>query len=130
MSDQIEKWRCIPGDWGHFYEVSNLGRVKSMPRTVNGWKKPVTRKEQLIKPTIHKKSGFLCFRAWSNGKYKVFFLHRVVASTFVRNPSKKTFDIVGFKDGDINNCASKNLYWTSAGELLKIRNAQKLEHIA
>ena len=114
---KIEKWRPIKGEWGQFYAVSNEGRVKSLTRTIQGWKSQVTKKERIIKPSVHQRSGMLCFRAWAEGRAKVFFIHRLVAQCFIRKPKHLT--VVAFKDGDVLNVDSKNLYWTKSGELIK-----------
>ena len=120
-----ERWKPIKGEWGAFYAVSNLGRIKSLERTVSGWKRPVTKKERIIKPSVHTRSGLLCFRAWESGRAKVFFIHRAVAIAFVRRP--RGMVVVSFKDGDSRNCAAKNLFWTTSSESIKkgIANAKK-----
>lgn len=122
-----EKWKPIKGEWGAFYAVSNFGRVKSLERTIQGWKRPVTKKERLIKLAVHKRSGLLCFRAWSEGKAKVFFVHRIVAQTFVRKA--RLYNVVSFRDGDVKNCSASNLYWTAAGEAIKAGLRAKREAV-
>jgi len=112
-----EKWKPIKGEWGAFYAVSNFGRVKSLERTIQGWKRPVTKKERVIKLAVHKRSGLLCFRAWSEGKAKVFFVHRIVAQAFVRKA--RLHNVVAFIDGNTGNCMASNLCWIPAGEAIR-----------
>ena len=44
----------------------------------------------------------------SKGKRKMFYLHKLVVETFIKNYNDKTDDIV-FIDGDITNCSLDNL---------------------
>lgn len=80
-----EIWRPIKGYEG-LYEVSNLGRVISLARTVIGYKcgrKPKSDKE-LAYYTI---SGYYAVTLYKSGKQKHFLVHRLVANAFIPNPS-------------------------------------------
>lgn len=124
---KYERWKPIKGEWGMFYAVSNYGNVVSLERTVKGWKRPVTRKQRMIKPMKHTKSGMLIFRAYVEGRYKVFFIHRLVADLFIKRRKSDPYDMVDFIDGNFENCRADNLRWAKTGDLIKQRLKQKKE---
>lgn len=74
-----EIWRPIKGYEN--YEVSNLGRVKSL----NYHR---TDKEQIMKSYTTKK-GYLRINLLKNGKGTKFLIHRLVAEAFIPNPDNK-----------------------------------------
>lgn len=75
--EEVEIWKDIEGYEG-LYQVSNFGRVKSLPRN--------TTKGGVIKP-IKNKDGYLYIVLCQNGKVKTFKTHRLVAITFLNNPN-------------------------------------------
>ena len=83
-SEQIEEiWKPIQGYEG-FYEISNLGRVKSNTRFVRhncGGLKKV--EEHILSQLITRKNGYCQVFLWKNGKRKVFLVHRLVLHAFV-----------------------------------------------
>lgn len=80
----MEEWRDIEGYQG-LYQVSNMGRVKSLERTVwnNGgyYKIP----ERIMKPQMHR-NGYLSVNLWREGIVKNYLVHRLVATAFIPNP--------------------------------------------
>ena len=95
-----EIWKDIVGYEG-LYQVSNLGRVKSLKRLKNnhGKKQFV---EEKIKSTEMSNSGYLQVCLYKNGKSKMKYIHKLVANTFLDNP--KNYQIVNHKDENkINN---------------------------
>ena len=104
-----EQWKSIKGYEG-LYEVSNLGRIKSLPR--NG-----TIKTPKILALNYKKSGYINVILTKNNKKKTFRVHRLVAQAFIANPEKKSQ--VNHIDGDkTNNCVS-NLEWATSSENIR-----------
>ena len=103
-----EIWKPIAGYEG-CYEVSNLGRVRSLPRLVknNG---VFVRGGRLLKQTGIKKGSYLrVVLRDSSGDYKLLLVHRLVADAFVPNP--QNLPCVNHKDEDkFNNCFT-NLEW-------------------
>ena len=67
-----EIWQDIEGYEG--YQVSNLGRVKSLGNNK-------TRKEKILKPATNKK-GYQYVNLYKNGKAKTFKVHRLVYAAF------------------------------------------------
>ena len=97
---QKEIWRPIDGFEG-LYEVSNLGRVKSL------W----FCREKILKPK-KRRNGYLQVGLRRNGKRKTFLIHRLVGEAFIPNP--EGFEQVNHIDENkSNNCVS-NIEWCSA----------------
>ena len=72
-----EVWRNI--DEYDNYQVSNLGRVKSLNYNHTG-------KEKILKPA-KSRNGYLAVCLCKNGKCKQFKIHRLVAKAFIPNPN-------------------------------------------
>lgn len=104
-----EIWKPVV-EYEGLYEVSNLGRVKSLPR--NG----TTRQERILKPTL-KKSGYVDICLQKKGKRKYTHLHQIVARAFIPNPDNKPQ--VNHIDGNKQNNAVDNLEWNTASENLR-----------
>lgn len=99
----IEEWKDIRGYEGR-YQVSNLGRVRSLPRkTKTGF-----RKGMILVPMIDK-FGYSLVNL-SRKSYKV---HRLVAETFIENP--QGLKCVNHKDENKTNNCVNNLEWCSYG---------------
>lgn len=103
-----EEWRDVVGYEG-YYEVSNLGRIRSKERTIiynNG--KKVHRKSIMKNPTISG-SPYPRVGLQVNGKLVMKMVHRLVAEAFVPNPDN--LPIVNHKDEDKTNFQASNLEW-------------------
>lgn len=93
-----EIWRSIKG-YGGSYQVSNLGRVYS------------NNAHKIIHPYRNNK-GYLKIDLYKDGECKKFFVHRLVAETYIPNPNG--YPQVNHKDEDKeNNCASNLEYCDS-----------------
>ena len=91
------------------YQISNLGRVKSLERQVIGKYNSIrTLKEFIMKPNIIKK-GYLRIHLCKNGKMKHFLVHQLVAYHFIPNPNN--YHCVNHKDEDKQNNCVDNLEW-------------------
>lgn len=85
------------------YQVSNLGRVKSLNYNKTG-------KEKILKPTTNKK-GYQFVGLYKEGKTKNFLVHRLVAMAFIPTPMDTNATQVNHKDENpANNCV-ENLEW-------------------
>lgn len=74
-----ELWVKIDGYDG-YYQISTFGRVMSFK---NKKGKPL----RILKPNPDRK-GYLTVQLWANKKKKTLKIHRLVAITFIPNPSK------------------------------------------
>lgn len=88
-----EIWRDIKG-YGGLYQVSNFGKIYS------------NNTHSLAKPYRNNK-GYLKIDLCKDGKRKKFFVHRIVAETFIANPNN--YPQVNHKDEDKTNNNVSNL---------------------
>lgn len=101
-----EIWLPITGYEG-LYEVSNFGRVKSLPKV--GFR----HNAQLLKQRDNG-DGYKICQLMKNGKRRTISTHRIVATAFLPNPECK--QQVNHKDGDKYNNHSSNLEWCTSSE--------------
>jgi hypothetical protein len=110
-----EIWKDIPGYEG-LYQVSNIGRVKSLKRTFFSGKNLQIRKtyeENILAPRFYKK-GYVYFGLSKDGVVKKLKAHRLVALAFIPNPENKPdIDHINTIPGD--NRVS-NLRWATKSE--------------
>ena len=88
--ENIEIWKDIENYEG-FYQVSNLGRVRSLERDIyslNG-KLAYHTKEKILVPVFNNR-GYACVHLCKNGKMKNMLVHRLVALAFIPNPENKS----------------------------------------
>ena len=95
----MEIWKDIK-DYEGLYQVSNLGRVKSLNYNKTG-------REQVLKPTMDV-DGYLRLTLYKDGKQK-FGVHRLVAEAFIPNP--ENLPQINHKDEDKTNNCIWNLEW-------------------
>lgn len=100
----MEIWKPIK-DYEGLYQVSNLGRVKSLERIDSLGHK---RKEKIFKPRKDK-YGYLRVSLWKDGKGKMVSIHRLVAIHFIPNPDN--LPEVNHKDENKENNTLSNLEW-------------------
>lgn len=98
--DPHEIWKSIDGFEG-LYEISNLGRVKSIG-TYN------TCKKGIMTPMIDP-DGYPHVRLYNKGIIKDISIHRLVALAFIPNPNN--YKYVNHKDEDTANNVVSNLEW-------------------
>lgn len=105
-----EVWKPIKNYEG-LYEVSNFGRVKSMPRLkINHGGKQLT-KEKILKGNDFNK-GYLKVPLTDNNHVRKYFLiHRLVAEAFIINDNPKEKTDVNHIDGNKKNNCVNNLEW-------------------
>lgn len=84
----IEQWKDIPGYEG-LYQVSDLGRFKSLERRVPGTWGTQSVGERILKQA-KKKTGYLYVTLCKGNKAACFRAHKLVAMVFCSNPENKT----------------------------------------
>ena len=104
-----EEWRPVVGYEG-LYEVSNMGRVKSLERTVWNGKGYFKTSERILKPGKDK-GGYLQVCLCKDGKDKWCAVHRLVATAFL--PNLDNLPQVNHIDENKENNCVQNLEWCS-----------------
>jgi hypothetical protein len=95
-----EVWKPVLGYEG-IYEVSNLGRVKSLPRY------NTIKKERILNPNENG-CGYLKL-SLSNNKIETKYVHILVAESFLGYNAKKGFIVVDHIDNNTTNNNLSNL---------------------
>lgn len=98
MTGQTEVWCDIPG-WEGLYQVSNLGRVRSI-------------RVRITQPFDAR--GYRVATLHSKGRKERTGVHRLVARAFLPNPEGK--EQVNHKNGDKTDNRLKNLEWATCQE--------------
>lgn len=99
-----EIWKDIEGYSG-LYQISNLGRVKSLGRRGKG----CSLKDRILKPMINKDGYHLVNLKDINHVAKWFTVHRLVALHFIPNPND--YKEINHKDEVKGNNIDTNLEW-------------------
>lgn len=108
---EIEEWKPIEG-YENYYEISNYGRIKSLPHKWVGFGKNINCKtKSKIRITKTNKTGYEQVVLFKNGTSKTFLVHRLVAMAFIPNPDN--LPCVNHKDCIKTNNFVSNLEWCS-----------------
>ena len=116
-----EIWKDIEGYEGR-YQVSNLGRVRSLDRMTecnNGRKFFVAGR---VMKMWQRKDGYMSVVFWTNNKPYTFLIHRLVAEAFISNPDN--LPMINHKDEDKTNNHVDNLEWCTNQYNLTYKNVQ------
>lgn len=103
-----EIWRDIPGYEG-LYQISNLGRIKSLDRYVKHWRGGLKKRKGIILALIYDKDGYTHVKLGKDGIIITKSIHRLVAETFIYNPDN--LPIINHKDENPSNNCVWNLEW-------------------
>lgn len=103
-----EIWKDVQGYEG-IYQVSNFGRVKSLPRKVLNWNSNRYLKETILTQSTTKCREYPLIRLCKDGKIKYISVHRLVATAFIPNPNN--LPMINHKDENKQNNRVDNLEW-------------------
>jgi len=108
-----EIWKDVK-DFEGLYEVSNMGRVRSVTRKniyKNG--RVVIQKGKLLTPTSNGsgKKGYYIVPFRKDGKRSSPLVHRLVAQAFVNNSNPEEYNLINHIDEDTSNNKASNLEW-------------------
>ena len=106
----MEVWKTVEGYEG-YYEVSNLGNVRSLTRVVphSTWGKMVRYGKE--KKKMVNKDGYLVVKLSKDGTDKNIYVHTLVAKAFV-DGYESGMEVNHIDANKQNNCAS-NLEWVT-----------------
>lgn len=115
---EAEEWKCVVG-WEGYYEVSSLGRVRSVIRRGEHINRSYGGKE--VKPILGSRR-YLVVNLTASGRRSQVFLHKIVAEAFIG--SRPDGFVACHCDGDRMNNVPSNLRWDSQ----KSNIADKFDH--
>lgn len=104
--------RILPCPVSPSYEVSESGQVRRIGKAA--W----------LSPALAKRGGYLQVSLWESGKGKTWWVHQLVALTFIGPRPSPKHDAAHF-DGDKQNNHRTNLRWATRAE----NEADKVRHL-
>lgn len=108
MEEVIEEiWKDVVGYEGA-YQISNLGRVRSLDRKVNCCHNSQRLHKGKIIIPFRSRPGYLRIELGTK-KPRKHFVHRLIAKAFINNPENLPF--INHKDGNKLNNDVSNLEW-------------------
>lgn len=105
-----EIWKAVKGYEG-LYEVSNLGRVRSLPRA--------TTKGKIMKLYRSQHNGYVYCSLSKNNNRKTIRVHRLVLEAFTNYKSRSSNLVIDHIDGDKTNNRLDNLDAVTMSENMK-----------
>lgn len=112
----IEEWKPIKG-WEGYYDVSNLGRVRSYRNNQFFSKEP-----RIVKQT--NSFGYLYVKLKLKENSKRIRVHRLVAEAFIPNPNN--YPVIDHLDCNTQNNNVNNLRWCTQKD--NCNNPNHLKH--
>ncbi|AWN04057.1 HNH endonuclease [Rhodococcus phage Peregrin] len=109
---EVEFWEDISNYEG-LYQVSNLGRIKSLERVVNGRQGPMVVRERIMKPG-RTRGGYLQVMLSKGGIRSPHKIHATVAKEFL-GPRPSGFHVC-HNDGNVKNNRISNLRYDTPRE--------------
>lgn len=104
MPASAERWRAVVGYEG-LYEVSDLGRVRSVPHMTKAGRRGGT----VLKPRTRKDYGYRIVDLSDSGRRSTRAIHTLVADAFVPNPA--FYPLVRHLNGHPGDNTAANLGW-------------------
>lgn len=103
-----EEWRPVVGFEG-FYEVSNIGRVRSIAVYSHKYQRVITRKCPSMKALETTNDGYKRVLLCLYGVHHHCAVHRLVAMAFI--PNNNNYPCINHKDENPSNNVVDNLEW-------------------
>jgi len=114
MGDSMKEiWKDIQGYEG-LYQVSNLGRVKSLDRLIQRVPGTLRKWDGKVKKIKLSLGKYVRFGLYREGDVSFFIVSRLVAKAFIPNPLNKL--CVNHIDNNPNNNKVENLEWVTHKE--------------
>lgn len=114
----MENWKDVAG-WEGLYQVSDLGRIKSLPRTFvtkNRWGAMMkTTSEKISAPNLNKGNHYLAVTLTRGGVPKRRLIHSLVCEAF-HGPRPSPRHHCAHGDGNPINNRADNLRWATVKE--------------
>jgi hypothetical protein len=118
----VEEWKDIE-DYEGIYQISNIGRCKSLGRTIEAVNGVIYRYKTIILKQQTCKQGYKKVTLGTYKRKKSFLVHRLVANAFIDNPENKPQ--INHKNCIKGNNNIENLEWSLCVD--NIRHAFKNE---
>ena len=109
---KTEEWRSVKGYEG-FYEVSDMGRVRSLPRVIERVQGSYLKNGQIMKQREDQHGYYQIILSLGENKRHAK-VHRLVAEAFIENPEGKKE--VNHIDNNPKNNMVENLEWCTHRE--------------
>lgn len=110
----IEIWKDVP-NYEEFYQVSNLGRAKALPRKKKNNNGYFYTKARILKLTTNSKGYVNLTLVDKNHKKNQCLMHRIVATIFLENSTDMKMT-VNHKNGIKTDNRVENLEWLTREE--------------
>jgi hypothetical protein len=117
FTGNCEEFRDIPG-WEGYYQVSNLGTVRSIPRTVVSRTGKVYNRKGKVMSQHYSKDGYKVVDVTKEGRNRTLGVHRAMALAFISNPNNKP--MVNHINAKRDDNRLDNLEWCT--------NAENIQH--
>ncbi len=115
-----EQWKWVVGYKG-YYQISNLGRVRSVDRVVcHKYGGLAKRKGQIRSLTTSDKYDHLAVSLWAGGVRQTNKVHKLVAAAFI-GPCPKGMEVCHGPNGVSDNSVGNLLYGTRSENGLDMR---------
>jgi hypothetical protein len=112
MNQDLEEWIDIETNGPEHYQVSNLGRIRSVCITV-------------IRPFVNRKTGIPRVNLYLRGKIFPVRIDEIVAGYFLDEKEDFHTDVIHI-DGDKMNCHPSNLKWGVELKTKELKSHQAL----
>lgn len=108
-----EVWKDIP-NYESLYQASSLGKIRSLAHTRKNGTNEYKQKGKILKFNKNNYGGYYRVCLCKDGKSKSYWVHRLIALTFIDNPQNK--ETVNHINGNKLDNRLENLEWATQKE--------------